>query len=489
MVSLRSCECKQSVLRPPSPRTGRTLAGTEVINIMSVSSLILILLLGLTSDGNPTVVVRADHSRSEWPQSLLAFLPAGELQGTLGQPVASDLSFERAGGNHPTLHVFSADIEGDGSDEIVLARMKQYRSDTDLQVRIYEPPLVTDGSTGKYVASSKQRTLGSPVGDGRILLMGALDLEGDGKDECFVIREWGGGAQIRKLPRKRGHGKMKQVLAMDAAFGLINLDPNVSATGADVNGDGVSELVVLRRAVPGGVDRLLVFEPPTTLDGDTGAPILSDEDITPSGNGTNLGISRTDIDGDGRDELILRRQYPLQGSQALEVYAFPDSVNGEIGAPLFVDPHFIPPGSNASVPAVFGLRGYTARPPTPPDSLDGTYTALMSHTADGQAELMPPLGDLIAPQTSPDTFVINLPTFNPLVGSYSREGARVDFGTNLNKLKIVSNGDVYWLVYGVAQVSLSADKVVISGSYSGFKDPTGGPNQTITEGAFTFTQR
>jgi len=459
---------------------------------MNLSCWMLIALFGLPADGNPTVVVRADHNRPKWPQSLFAYLPAGTLEGTLGQPVASDLTFENAGGNKPTLHVFSADLEGDGSDEIALVRLKPTRRGPDLQMRIYQPPLSLDGSTGRFVASSKKRTLGSPEGDGRILLIGALDLEGDGRDECFVIREWAGGThglEIRKLPRKRGHGKLKKVVASDDSFGLVHYDANVAATGADVDGDGRSELVVLRRPVLGGADRLLVFEPPATLGGETGDPILSDEDITPQDNGINLSVSRIDMDGDGRDELILTRWYPLLASQALEVYAFPATPDGEIGEPLFVEPNLVSQTDNDSITAVFGLRGYTAQPPPPPDSLHGTYTAQMSHKADGQPELMPPLGDLIAPETSPETFVINLPTFNPLVGSYSRADAQVDFGTNLNRLRIVSNGDVYWLAYGLAQVGMSGNKVVISGTYAGFKDPQGGPNQTITEGVFSFTQK
>lgn len=439
--------------------------------------------------GDPVVEVRADLGQNGWPQQVRAYEPALTHANTLGEPVASDLKFEKAAGKKPTIMVFPADWDGDGTDELVTVRVQQVKDVLDLRLRVYRPPLTLDGNTGKPLASSSKLTLGSPLGEGRIVLMGAADVAGNDKDRPFAIREWSGGPQsleVLGFPKKVDK-PMKEAVASDASFGDASSDANRAACGADVDGDGRDEIVVIR-AAPGGVDRLLVFRPPEGLLGETGDPIRSDLDITPGDGGQNVGIGRIDVEGDGQDELALRRLHPLTG-QRLEIVRFPAEEGGEISAPLFTVPDLQPMGAAHAEVAVFGLRGYHAVVPPPPADLSGTYTAAMSHQADGGAEVMPPLGDLIAPQVGGGAFAINLPTFFPLVGAYSQAQAQIDFGTGLNKLKVVSTGDLYWLAFGVASVKVQGGKVKIQGTYSGSKVPPSGPTQAITGGSYSFTRK
>lgn len=451
-------------------------------------STLILLLAVLLSDGNPMVTVRVDHSQQGKPQALLAYQAAGSVAGSLGDAVASDLSFEKAGGGKPTWTVFPADTDGDGTDEVIVVRTQQIKSVTDLRVRVYEPPLYWNADTGGPVATSKKKTAVAANGEGFGVVIGAGDFRGGEKDEALLIREWSDGTQsleIRRFPKKKNDRQMKKVIASDPDFGSRTTEWNIAACGADVDGDGKDEIAVIRTNT-GGTHSLLVFAPPSGLDGDTGAPLASDVDITPAGGGTNLGIARADMDGDEVDELVLLRTYPGLG-QAVELFRFPAGVGGEIGTPLFIDGALA--GANESIAAVFGLDGYRASPPKPPWDLSGNYTAVMSHDANGNSELMPSLGNLVSPKTSTGTFVLHMPTFNPLSGAYSRNAAAIDFGGGSWKLKVVSTGDVYWLTYSLASVVMRNGKVVIEGTYSGIKDPQSGPNQTISNGSFKFKRK
>ncbi len=444
----------------------------------------------LVGAGDPVVELRVDLQTSDGKQAVVAYQPAGTFEDALGVPVATDLKFEKAAGNKPTRFVFPADWDGDGSDEIVTVRRETSKKlGPDLRVRIYEPPVTIDANA-KLSASSTKATLGTDDGDGAILQVGALDLDGDGKDEAFVIRQWSDGSQsleIRRFPSGKNK-KVKKPIASDPTFGEANVDGNRAACGADVDGDGKHELVVIRRGLT-GPDRLLVFTPPTTVDGETGDPIRSDEDITPSDGGTNVHLARMDRDGDGKDELALIRQATL-GPKRLEVVGPPPGVATELGAIEFLEPNLVVSGDPHDVRAVFGLRGYTAVPPKPPADLSGQYVATFMHEVLGTPEQVHPSGTLTAIMSGTNTFSIMLPTFNVLNGTYSQADATIDFDAfgTVFKLDDLATGNKYWLDFSAGSVTVNEGTLTISGTYVGTKDPPIGPNEPVAFGTFTFVR-
>jgi len=438
--------------------------------------------------GNPIIEIQSDLSVLDHPQSIRAYQAAGTLLDAFGPPVSSDLSFGKASGKKPVLWVFPADFNGDGADEIAQVFLKSLKKGTlqDLQLNLYLPPPVWDSNTQK-VASTKKLSLGSPLGEGRVILVGAINPDGEGRDDAFVIREWADGTQsieLRKLPKKKKK-KMKAPYASDATFGLVVGANNIAACGADVDGDGDQEIVCLRRA-SGQPDQLLVFEPPTELDGETGPAVRSDLDVDPLDGGANLTMQRIDRTGDGFDELIFIRSWGAQTGLRAQIVAAPLTVGGELGAVEFTEPNLIVPADGHDVAAVFGLAGYSAVPPRPPADLSGTWEADFSHLANGSPESLPTMTGLNALMAGADTFSILFPAFNPTNGTYSMESASIDFGATFHKIDSIATGATYLLQLGVATVSFVENELIVTGTYAGNKDPNFGPDQTITGGSFVW---
>lgn len=448
------------------------------------------LAVSLLAAGNPIIEIQSDLSTADRQQSIRAYQSAGTVPDAFGPPVASDFKFGDAAGKKPVLWTFPADFDGDGSDELVSVRNRSLKKGTieDLQLLIFEPPPVWN-SNAKKVASTKKLTLGSAFDEGRIVLVGAIDSDGDGKDEAFVIREWFDGRQsveLRKLPKKKNK-KMKKAFASDESFGMALTDWNLAACGADVDGDGDQELVCVRRGLT-PPDQLFVFEPPTTLDGETGPAIRSDLDIEPLDGGLNLQMQRIDRTGNGTDELAFVRSYGGQAGLRLQICAAPASVAGELGPVEFTEPNLVVPSDAHDVVSVFGLRGYTAVPPKPPADLSGTWQADFEHFSNGAPETLPTMNNLNAVMAGGNTFSILLPTFNPTNGTYSQDDATIDFGGALHKFDVVSTGATYWLHLGVAGVAVIEDQLVVTGTYTGTKDPNFGPDETVTGGTFTWVR-
>ena len=432
-----------------------------------------LVLAGALQTGNPILEIQSDLTAFDRPQSIRAYQAAGTLPNAFGPPVSSDLTFGKAAGTKPVLWVFPADFDGDGADEVAQVTLKPLKNGKiqDLQLNLYRPPPVWDSSTQK-VASTKKKSLGSPLGEGRVVLIGAVDPDGDGKDDAFVIREWSDGHQsleLRKLPKKKKK-KMKAPYASDESFGHAFTDPNIAACGADVDGDGDQELVCLRRE-SGQPDRLLVFELPTVLDGETGPAVRSDLDVDPLDGGVNVAMARIDRTGDGVDELIFIRSWSGQPGMRAEIVAPPLVVGGELGPVEFAEPNLVVPSDGHDVTAVFGLAGYSAILPPPPADLSGTWEADFAHLADGLPEALPTLTGLNALMAGADTFSLLLPSFNPTNGTYDQEAGTIDFGATFHKLDSIATGAKYFMQLGVATVSFVEGELVVTGTYAGTKDP------------------
>lgn len=439
------------------------------------------------SDPMHIVTLRQDVLGATQPLDLRVHPPLPATGSTLDPPTTSDGTFFGAAGTNSLQWVFPADRNGDGKDELVVVQRKAAKSGDYFRVLLYGPPKTLDGSVGSAIASSKGKSAGNAVGEIRVVLAGAIDHDGNGKSTLFLVREALDGTQfleLRTLPAKKNK-KVGAVFASDATFGSV-ADANVLGCGADVDGDGDEELVVLRRT-PGQPDRLLVFEPPTIVGGETGDPIASDLDVADGGL-TNLALGRTDREGDGIDELMLLRTAMLQG-RSLDVFKAPAFPAGDIGAPLFAASDVSPFGATLVAVHAFGLDGFVAPPPpSPPANLSGSYTASMTHLVNGELESLPIVTALNGSQSGTQ-FSLLLPSFNPLSGKYTLAQKTVDWPATAVGLNVLATGASYSLIYGQGTVSIQNGKVVIEGIYGGKKFPQGGGMQTVTGGIYRFVRQ
>lgn len=455
-----------------------------------LSALALLVAASGLSDPMHIVTLRQDVLASTQPLDLRVHPPLPAIGSALAAPVSSDGTFFGAAGTNPLQFVFPADRNGDGKDELVVMQRKAAKSGDYFRVVLYAPPKTVDGTVGSAIASSKGKSAGNAVGPNRVLLAGAIDPDGDGKDAMFLVREAVDGTQfleIRAMPAKKNK-KVGGVIVSDASFGSAS-DTNVFGCGADVDGDGADELVVIRRSL-GQPDRLLVFEPPTSVLGETGDPIASDLDITPSGpNGsTNLAFGRLDREGDGIEELMLLQSAPLAG-RSLHVFSAPAIPAGEIGAPLFSATDITPLGATLVAVHAFGLNGYVAPPPpSPPANLSGSYTASYTHLTNGELESLPIVTALNGSQSGTQLSIL-LPNFNPLSGKYKQSALTLDWPATPVGLNVLATGAAYSLTYGQGTASIQNGKVVIEGIYGGKKFPPGGGMQTVTGGVYRFVRQ
>ena len=324
----------------------------------------------------------------------------------LGRITDSDLSFHEPKGKHPLRHSFAVDWDGDGRDEIAVV-LERKRQQHRLELRIYRPPTTVGGQTGKPVASSKGNSLGRATGNGRIIALGSIDLDGDQRDELMLVREWSDRSQsleVRALPPGK-RTRVGPLLVSDLSFGMTGSDAVISAFGTDRDGDGRDEIVSLRRDSAGPdrlPDRLLVHRAPTTVGGETGAPIASDTDVTPFGS-KNINIARTDLEGDGVDEVVFLHHYALSFEHRwAAVYRLPTRIDDDLGDALLWDMSLNGIQSDDTTCSVLGLQTAAYAP-----ALTGTYELWVLVTFDGfegavpgSAEWIGPFSGLLGTQTT-----------------------------------------------------------------------------------------
>lgn len=423
----------------------------------------------LAADGNPIVVVRDDHSVAKTPHQVFVHAPIDVEGESLGAPITSDVKFLKSEGGSPTWFVFPADVDGDDADEIVHVRHRP-KKDSDIDVRAFLPPLFLDGEIGKPVGTSKKGSVGKGDGDGRVLLMAGGDHDGDGKDEAYVVREFTDGSQqleIRPLPKKQNK-KMAKVIASDLSFGDAFTDANLWLAAADIDDDEVDEVVVIRRGAD-LVERLFVFEPPQSPEGETGPAIRSTDSVAAADGAQIVSISRARTDPLGPDQLVLLRRHAALGVR-LELLDVPVGTAVPLGDPVFTDLGLATATALDPPRTAFGLRGYHPTPPPPPPAdISGQYETTFQHVlAGGEAESIDGL-PLIQANQGGAQVAFFFPQFHQVVGMYSQAGATLDLSGTFAEIDLVGQGISYSLQLGVAKVSASNGVVTIQGTYTGTK--------------------
>ncbi len=304
--------------------------------------------------------VNPDHpSGALWLNAHVESQLASDMVGALR---ASDNTFFKATGNKPLRFVFAAEWDGLGGSELVAIREKRKTANHDLDLRVLRAPKSTSGST-TLLASAKAGAVGGMVGQGRVIAAGAIDYDGNFKDELLLVREWTNGdrfLEIRKLPG----GKNKTLglpVATDPTFGSAADGEIVSVFGADADGDFHDEIVVVYRR-PGEPDRLEVREAPTAPGGETGPVTLSCTDVSPADGAVNVGVSRIHFQGSTADRFLFVRR-DAANDDRIEVFSPPTTVGApSLGASIASDTSLGISGFHVPVFAAFGFESSADAP-------------------------------------------------------------------------------------------------------------------------------
>jgi uncharacterized delta-60 repeat protein len=306
----------------------------------------------------PSVVCSAAHlavlrEKLFGKQGLFVYYTLPGLDGETEPPMATDRNFGNSTLGSNIIAMACVDTDGNGVDEIAVIRQ---RPGGRQRLEIYNPPQTVGGDTGDPIASDL--SFGDLNSDKKNIALGGVDTDGDGIDEIAVVRQMQTGKQrlfIFNAPQGI-EGETEPAIATDSSFGHSNTGKNIIAmTGVDVNGDGVDEIaVVMQRA--GGGQRLEIYDAPQSVGGETGDAIASDLTFGDSTtNKRNIALTRMDINHDGIDKIAVVRE-KVNGRQRLEIYNPPQTVDGETGDPIASDLSFGAAGTDKRSVFISGMK-------------------------------------------------------------------------------------------------------------------------------------
>ncbi len=445
---------------------------------------ILLPLVLLAPVGDDVAVVRVSGGASA-KLALYEHGPMAPGAKTLTPVHASDLNFFRASGARPVRFVFGADVDGDGAQEIVVLReLKSGR----YKLTTYLRPDVLFGNTSGVISSSAKDEIGAAGQYGVITSIGAVDVNGDGRDEAAIVRQVGDGTQrleIRGLPKKK-RGAMSDAFGSYLDVGHAPFDEVISAVGLDIDGDDVEEIAIVRRSM-GLPDRIQVLRAPLSEDDLLGAPLMQATDSTPWA-GIVRSIEPIDLDLDGIDEIALVRDDPKGSS--IEVHGLP--YDGALAAPLAVDLVLTPKGHDALF-ALLVLRGWSP-PVGEPDvfttgKLVGDYEYTLSHTISvgyGQFNDVT-IGPVVGSSGNIDqssTFRFDFTNGGEIQGPFAEDTMSIPFGQTA--VVETPTGDVLTLNFAGGKVLFTPGHLEVQGTYSGTGHNAFGQSIFLSNGQFAF---
>jgi hypothetical protein len=262
-------------------------------------------------------------------------------------PSAMEKGFGNSNQGDNIIAMAYVDTDGDTIHEVAVIRQ---RSTGRQRLEIYDH----DGSS--LLASDL--SFGDLNSDKNNIAMSALDLDGDGTDEIAVVRQKQTGKQqlfIFNAPPGID-AQAEPPIATDNSFGFSGTGRNIIAmTGLDTDGDHIDEIAVIMERT-NGRQRLEIYNAPSGVGGETGAPIAS---ALIFGNRTtnknNIAITSLDVNLDQIDEIAVVRE-KLNGRQRLEIYNAPQGIGGDTGPPVATDLTFGQAGTDIYTKFISGVR-------------------------------------------------------------------------------------------------------------------------------------
>ncbi len=178
----------------------------------------------------------------------------------------------------------TGDVNGDGIADVIIG----------VGPGASGPVLVFDGATQKQLYSLEAFEA-SFLGGVNVAL---ADVTGDGKADAIITPDNGGGARVRVYD-----GATQKLIADFFGIDDVNFRGGAVASGADVNGDGVGDLIVA--AGMGGGPRVAGWNGKSLVAG--GKPTRAFDDFFAFESSLRNGVylASGDVDGDGKADIIV----------------------------------------------------------------------------------------------------------------------------------------------------------------------------------------
>ncbi len=314
------------------------------------------------SDTDRITLLRVDPEAKGARLFLTSNRPDGPAADFVGGLLANATKGPRTTGKKAARFAFPLDRDGDGIDEVAFVIERTKAKDGPLELIVHRAPQGTSGKLKKTVLRVKKGGIGHASGAEAVTAVGAADLDGDSRDELLIVTTSAGGAQsfaAYVLPEKKKAKSLPSPLATAGVAGSAS-DAIVSLFGADADGDGADELVLLRRTPAG--DRIEVREAPVGSAATLPSPIASTTTVLPPATFSNDSVAAIAPFGDGEPHLLLAQTGPGDAAR-LVVHALPDGLGQAIGAPLLSDVTLGLPTVGAPLFAAFATRGEAEKSP------------------------------------------------------------------------------------------------------------------------------
>jgi Zn-dependent metalloprotease len=242
-----------------------------------------------------------------------------EVGGNTGLAIASD---NNIGWN--VMDVAGGEYDTNAGDELVVMRGTPGSTSIE-KLFVYNMPDSVGGNTGPAIASDKN--IGKT---NRYMTVGNFD--GDSDTELAVVRYVSAKdiyrLHIFDMPTTVG-GDTGLAIASDRNIGR-NI---IGIAAANFDSDSEDELVVVRRKA-NATHRLQIYDVPTTVGGNMEPPIASDDNIWK--NIIPYGVAVGNFDDDPEPEVAVVRLL-TSGNHKLVIYDAPASVGGDTGPPIATD--------------------------------------------------------------------------------------------------------------------------------------------------------
>jgi hypothetical protein len=182
-------------------------------------------------------------------------------------------------------------------------------------------------------------------------VLGGADVDGDGEDELILLHRTRDGEYLDF--RSVDYTKRKPVVGLSSRVTSILPFTILGAAGVQFDGDPADEIALLTDS--GGIQALRIFEPPLAPTNDPLDDLLA-EDLSFGGPGDEaVSICVLDWDLDGTEEVASVHE-DGSGIQALRVYTLPAGPGGETGPPLADAPGYGGTQTNKRVLAIACTR-------------------------------------------------------------------------------------------------------------------------------------
>lgn len=202
---------------------------------------------------------------------------------------------------------------------------------------IYEAHTEVGGDIG--TPSAIDWWIGNSSDDTNVILVTSADFDSDGDAELALVRQKTDGDQyleIYEIPTTIG-GDLGAPIATDTYIGNANGNINVvSLASGDFDNDDTPELAFVAQSTS-GIQSLWLFEALQIIGDNLGQPIASDGWIAnANGNVSVKTMTSGDFDNDGTSELAFVAQN-TSGIQSLWLFEAPTTVGGDLGSPIASD--------------------------------------------------------------------------------------------------------------------------------------------------------